>query len=242
MALNTQKITTALDYLIGIVAGVSFFGLLIQWGFHLSQTHRVFFQRVDTAVLFVFLFDIVIRFTLTPVKKGYFKQHWMDLIVFIPFIQFIQGIRTARVFVIIRQIIVLFALFSRTKRLQKLVSLLGLKPAQMLMVSFAMTILVGAFLLTLPIATTSGSGLNFIDALFTSTSATCVTGLAVRDTGTFFSLFGQIVILALIQIGALGIMTFSVTVFMAVGKGSRRKRRWPCRTCSTRTALPVSSS
>ncbi|MCP4649033.1 MAG: Trk family potassium uptake protein [PVC group bacterium] len=81
-----------------------------------------------------------------------------------------------------------------------------------------MAILIGAFLLTLPIATTDGRGADFIDALFTATSATCVTGLIVKDTGTFFSLFGQLIILLLIQVGALGIMTFSITLFVAVGK------------------------
>ncbi|MBK6902721.1 MAG: potassium transporter [Saprospirales bacterium] len=73
--------------------------------------------------------------------------------------------------------------------------------------SFAIVILIGSFLLTLPLATTTG--ISYIDALFTSTSAVSVTGLAVVDTGTTFTLFGQSVILALIQVGGLGILTFT---------------------------------
>ncbi|GAA3313736.1 hypothetical protein GCM10020331_004540 [Ectobacillus funiculus] len=69
------------------------------------------------------------------------------------------------------------------------------------------------FLLTLPIATTNGEGLPWLDALFTSTSATCVTGLVVVDTGTTFTLFGQLVILSLIQVGGLGFMTFATFCF-----------------------------
>lgn len=69
-------------------------------------------------------------------------------------------------------------------------------------------ILLGALILCLPCSTTAGRA-SFVDALFTSASATCVTGLAVVDTGTYWSIFGQIVILVLIQIGGLGIMTFS---------------------------------
>jgi trk system potassium uptake protein TrkH len=77
--------------------------------------------------------------------------------------------------------------------------------------------LAGAFLLMLPFSTTSGD-ISFIDALFTSTSAVCVTGLTVLDTGTYFTFFGQIIILILIQLGGLGIMTVSVVLFQFLGK------------------------
>ncbi|MBS5984227.1 TrkH family potassium uptake protein [Clostridium butyricum] len=78
--------------------------------------------------------------------------------------------------------------------------------SQISAISFMSIILVGALLLTLPISSRSGEATPFIDALFTSASATCVTGLVVYDTYTHFSLFGQIVILSLIQIGGLGFM------------------------------------
>lgn len=84
-------------------------------------------------------------------------------------------------------------------------------------VSFAGAILVGTVLLMLPLCSVSG-GLSLIDALFTSTSAICVTGLIVVDTATHFTLFGQIVILVLIQLGGLGIMTFSTMVLLAAGR------------------------
>jgi len=76
------------------------------------------------------------------------------------------------------------------------------------MVSFMMTIFTGSFLLMLPNATIN-SNLTYVDALFTATSAVCVTGLSVQDTGTYFSRFGQVVIMLLIQVGGLGIMTFA---------------------------------
>lgn len=86
---------------------------------------------------------------------------------------------------------------------------LKLSPPQILVLGFAAVILIGTLLLMLPISSASGQSLRFIDALFTSTSATCVTGLVVVDTGTYFSVFGQITILALIQIGGLGFMTMA---------------------------------
>ncbi|HLT33225.1 MAG TPA: potassium transporter TrkG, partial [Aquaticitalea sp.] len=82
-----------------------------------------------------------------------------------------------------------------------------LNPAQLFILSFLTIILVGALLLMLPNAT--HDGLSFIDALFTSTSAVCVTGLLVVDTASHFTLFGQIIILFLIQTGGLGILTFA---------------------------------
>ena len=85
------------------------------------------------------------------------------------------------------------------------------------LMSFLLLILAGAGLLLLPSATPKGDPIGAIDALFTSTSAVCVTGLSVRDTGTEFTRFGQIVILALIQSGGLGIILFGALLLLAFG-------------------------
>ena len=90
-------------------------------------------------------------------------------------------------------------------------------PASLIALGFFVVILVGALLLTLPFASKDGSA-NFLDALFTSTSATCVTGLVVRDTFTGWTTFGQIVILLLIQLGGLGFMTVITLISFALGK------------------------
>jgi len=87
---------------------------------------------------------------------------------------------------------------------------------QVIAFGFAGTILAGALLLTLPAANRDKVSPAFIDALFTATSATCVTGLVVYDTYTQFTLFGQIVILCLIQIGGLGFMTIATFFFMMI--------------------------
>ena len=90
-------------------------------------------------------------------------------------------------------------------------------PTNLLLTSYLATILVGSLALMLPAATV-GQGISAIDALFTATSAVCVTGLIVVDTATYFTGFGQAVILFLIQIGGLGIMTLSVALFQIIGK------------------------
>jgi trk system potassium uptake protein TrkH len=86
-----------------------------------------------------------------------------------------------------------------------------------LVIGFALIIFVGSILLFLPISNRTGH-ISYIDALFTSTSAVCVTGLSVADTWTQFTLFGQIVILALIQIGGLGFMTIAIEFALFSGK------------------------
>jgi len=91
-------------------------------------------------------------------------------------------------------------------------------PILFVVLSFFIVIIIGAILLTLPISSSAGKWTNFVDALFTSTSATCVTGLVVKDTGTYFSLFGQIVILLMIQIGGLGYMTITTFFALLIGR------------------------
>lgn len=95
---------------------------------------------------------------------------------------------------------------------------LHLKPTQILSLGFAAIILVGALMLNQPAATTSNKSPGFINALFTATSAICVTGLTVVDTGTYWSPLGKTVILVLIQIGGLGFMTMATMVFLLLGK------------------------
>lgn len=94
----------------------------------------------------------------------------------------------------------------------------GIKPISVLPLGFVAVIFTGAILLTLPISSRGGSSLPFLSALFTATSATCVTGLIVVDTGTQFTMFGQLVILLMIQVGGLGIMTMSMILFSFTGR------------------------
>lgn len=91
-------------------------------------------------------------------------------------------------------------------------------PARVIVGSFAFLIIIGTFLLLLPISTKAGRTTTFLDALFTATSATCVTGLVVKDTFCQFTRFGQIVILLLIQCGGLGLVTFATFFNMAIRK------------------------
>ncbi len=101
---------------------------------------------------------------------------------------------------------------------KKKINLLSIAPAKLIVLSFLALILVGSLLLTLPISSRSGNWTPYVDALFTATSASCITGLVIYDTFKYWSLFGQLVILALIQVGALGIVTLATYFSILLGK------------------------
>ena len=100
-----------------------------------------------------------------------------------------------------------------------------LSSSQIIILGFAGTILLGSILLTLPFSTRDGHGALFSDALFTATSAVCVTGLVVQDTATYWSTFGQAVIIALIQIGGMGVVTVAIAISAFSGKQISLKQR-----------------
>ena len=96
---------------------------------------------------------------------------------------------------------------------------------QMIALGFLLLIFIGTILLMLPVSSRNGEWTPFITALFTSTSATCVTGLVLVDTFTHWSIFGQLVLLVLIQIGGLGFITIGVTVSLILRKKIGLKQR-----------------
>lgn len=99
-------------------------------------------------------------------------------------------------------------------------------PAQIILLGFLLLILSGASLLMLPFSTNDGTGASLGDALFTATSATCVTGLILHDTVQYWSPFGQLVILLLIQVGGMGVITMAVAIFVFSGRRIGLKQRW----------------
>lgn len=95
---------------------------------------------------------------------------------------------------------------------------LKLQPTQVVMLSFAGLILLGSLVLMLPVSTVAGKSISFIDALFTATSAACVTGLSTISVLEDLSIFGQVVVLVLVQMGGLGIMTLSSSMALIMGR------------------------
>lgn len=100
-----------------------------------------------------------------------------------------------------------------------------LSSSQIIMLGFAVLILFGSILLMLPISTRDGRGAPFSDAVFTATSAVCVTGLVVQDTATYWSTFGQAVLITMIQIGGMGVVTVAIALATLSGKQISLKQR-----------------
>ncbi len=121
-------------------------------------------------------------------------------------------------------IVIYKELLTLFKKIMEL-NLADMSTSQILVTGYFIIILTGALLLMLPNATTNPGSLSFLNALFTATSATCVTGLIVVNTAAAFTTFGQLVIMALIQIGGLGIMTMSTMVAFVIGKKITLKER-----------------
>ena len=100
-----------------------------------------------------------------------------------------------------------------------------LSSSQIIILGFAALVLTGCFLLMLPASTQDGKGAVFPDALFTATSAVCVTGLVVQDTATYWSTFGQTIILMLIQVGGMGVITVAIALSIFSGRQISLKQR-----------------
>jgi len=118
----------------------------------------------------------------------------------------------------IRQLVMAFRTMSRHRRGREMIEWLWIHPVEFLAIGFAAVISFGTLVLLLPAASTLPHGVSVVDALFTATSATCVTGLTVVDTATAYTTFGWVVIAALIQVGGIGVMALSTLAAVVAGK------------------------
>lgn len=203
-----------------VIVAVSLLLVLLRSGYLLPVLVQAsWLPRLLTVVASILvLTDIVLGFIHTPTFREYLRSRWFDLLLFLPILlQLLRG-GPGLLVIAIRQLMVVVQVFSRSRRFAAVIEGLRRQPVQMLALSFLGLIAAGTLLLTLPIAAAAGRSPGLLDALFTATSAVCVTGLTVRDTATFFSPFGQLVILILIQLGGLGIMTFSASIVAAFGR------------------------
>ena len=173
-------------------------------------------QYVYYGVVGLFTLHLVLDFIQAASKTVFFHTRGFDLLLLLPLPLGSDGIRVAAGLIALRQIWTIIRSLKRWPGTMNRLSVMRVTPARVIASSFVGTILVGTILLMLPVATVEGRETALLDALFTSTSAVCVTGLIVLDTPTHFSTFGQVVIMGLMQVGGLGIMTFSTFLAIAL--------------------------
>lgn len=238
MRIFFEKYSGRFLFLIALLAFTTF---ILQYGFYISVELNNLLNALNIIIFLLFIFYQSGRIYYAEDRNEYIKTRWFDILIlflilvhtilFLLFPTFFS--RMANVFqvldlnlfyIIVIQIYILISLVIKAVRLSHLIAEYKIQPAKLFLISFLLLILFGTGLLLLPKATVSGS-ISFIDALFTSTSAVCVTGLTVVDTATYFTRFGQLVILGLLQIGGLGVMTLTTffALFFAGGLGIKEK-------------------
>ncbi len=188
----------------------------------------IFTNILDFLILFFLVIEVYLEFKSAAYITLYIRKNILSLLfvaVFIVLFAYNKIILfsasgqtssvNAMLILIIRNLFLLFKVLTRFKKLRVFVESIHIHPAQTILTSFLLVILGGMLLLMLPFTAAEGHGLSFLNALFTATSAVCVTGLVVVDTATSFSIWGKVVIMTMIQIGGLGIMILSFfTVFV----------------------------
>jgi trk system potassium uptake protein TrkH len=154
-----------------------------------------------------------IRFLNARSKKDFLSLWWYEFL----FVAILLILLLTADFLIALAVYLLLQIITKICRTMVNLAASGKSPAVALVGSFVILILSGAILLMLPKSYTT-QPVSFIDAMFTATSATCVTGLTVKDIGIAFSIVGQTVILCLIQLGGLGIVIFGAVFAMLFGQ------------------------
>jgi trk system potassium uptake protein TrkH len=171
------------------------------------------------AIVSVWLFvDPLLRLRLADDPRTHLRASWPDLVTMALCVATFFDANYFRALTLARLGVIALGRFTSPAGGEALTQALLRRPARLLALTFAATIVAGMVLLSLPGATVDGRGTPLVDALFVSTSATCVTGLAVRDPATYLTPFGQGVLLLLVQVGGLGIMTLTTGLALLFGR------------------------
>ncbi|MBM3331748.1 hypothetical protein FJY68_07860 [candidate division WOR-3 bacterium] len=168
---------------------------------------------LDLLIVLLLALDILPLYRHRRTWYHVWRDTWFDAVLLVAAMAASTHQSWGAVFVLLRQTVH----YGRRGAFSAFTDSLSRRPITLLAASFAALIGMGTVLLMLPAATTDGRGVPVTNALFTATSATCVTGLAVMDIGSVLTRFGQIVLLVLIQLGGLGIMTFYAGLASALG-------------------------
>lgn len=212
-----NKLFSVLDTSSGIACLGLLLILVMDFGFQLSQENELLFSNLVLYLYFYFVMDVLLRVIFSRGWLHYFFKRPLELLIFSPLLGLIPKLPFFSLY-LISQSALFFISLGRISHLKRLLEIVRVRPAQLFLFGFLFVIFLGSLFLSLPISTTYGSSISYVDALFTSFSAVCVTGLAVNNIGVDFTLFGQIIILILIQIGGLGIISFSILLSLVTHK------------------------
>ncbi len=221
------------------VAGLcGLIGILLEHGTYPSEATVQVARFLSFCAVVLFLVEQVLTWRNVGSFRKYLKEWWPTFTLSVLLVLEIAGVLLGRestwlaagmqkvhardltnAYLLIIQLYIVAVFAVQLPHMQQRFARTRLRPAMAFVVVFVFLIALGTGLLLLPRATPDHNPISPLDALFTSTSAVCVTGLVVRDTGTGFTTFGQVVILILIQLGGLGIMSLTAALSLLLGRG-----------------------
>ncbi|SMO78175.1 TrkH family potassium uptake protein [Fodinibius sediminis] len=208
--------------------------LVASFGFELPEEYFRLNEYLEIVIILGFFTLFLSRIIFTSRRGELVRSHFLEALLFlllsVGMVLYLLGLEsvfrvwgsllgiedTFPLLVLLTKVYLVLLVVAKTIQAAPLLISLQRHPARMIVGSFALLILFGALLLMMPRTTVDGQGLDFVNALFTSTSAVCVTGLIVVDTATHFTTLGQSIILVLIQLGGLGIITFATLFALLV--------------------------
>jgi trk system potassium uptake protein TrkH len=215
---------TAMVPIVVLAAG----SLVLEYGFRVSEATRRVLYWVEWIALAGMMLDSPVRLLLARERLALLRFRWLEFTVAVAFVLAVGfydlaklpaaealSLRTVHIAIVINVLI-------RLAEVQRFLAARRIRPALLVIGSFATLVAIGTGLLLLPAVTEPGAAeTTFMDALFTATSAVCVTGLTVVDIGKHFTPLGQYVVLGLIQLGGLGLMTFGSVFAVFMWRGLR---------------------
>ena len=223
-----EKVLIGINALAAAVVAASFVAL---FGFDKPLLPAKFLYDVQVTLLCVFVAEKIIRLFNAASKAEFFRTYWFEIPLLLALAIAVFGagrwsdiVELATVRHLAVGIYLVLQVVTKLCRTSINLAASGRNPTKTLIASFLVLIVSGAGLLMLPKAS-AAENISLVDSLFTATSATCVTGLIVKDTGSDFSLMGQVIILALIQLGGLGIVVFGAVFALLLGQALSLRER-----------------
>jgi len=233
-----------LNLILALLSLAAISSLVLQYGFYLTDSVSAILNRVDLLILQFYFWQFIFKLLFSRSKISFLKRHWFEAalaVLIISEIAIIIGLKginvikkyfldinitaVTNIYVVFAQILIILSIITEGIHYNTRLASLKFHPAQTMILSYLVLIFSGTVLLMLPKATPSNVSISFIDALFTATSAACVTGFNVIDTAGGFTMTGKLIIMFLFQIGGLGIMTFSSFLALFFGQGISIRER-----------------
>jgi trk system potassium uptake protein TrkH len=236
---NSLKQIAYMRRLVLVLAGLcGLVGLVLEHGTYPSPGALLAARVLSSLAMVLFLFEQGLSLAELGGFRLYFRNRWptfiLSVMLLLEFLGIFLGRESAflnqlvrslkagsitQAYLLIIQVYIISVFAVELPHLHQRFARIRVRPALAFVMVFVALIIIGSGFLMLPRATPADQPIRPLDALFTATSAVCVTGLVVRDTGTGFTTFGQVVILLLIQLGGLGIMSLTAALSLLMGRG-----------------------